>query len=62
MASKQKSVDSKMVRSNIPDSEIEAIARCLMPTIMEFFESEDGRAEFERWKLEKRYQSNDLPN
>lgn len=34
----------------IPEHEIEALARCLLPEIQKFFESEEGKREFEEWK------------
>ena len=34
----------------IPKHEIESLARCLLPEIHKFFESEEGKAEFENWK------------
>lgn len=38
-----------------PDHEIEALARCILPSIQKFFESEEGKREFEEWKkLKKR--------
>lgn len=37
-------------RSGIPDYEIEAIARRLMPDITDFFNSEEGQREFAEWK------------
>ena len=36
--------------TGIPEHEIEALARCLLPEIQKFFESEDGKREFEEWK------------
>ena len=39
--------------TNIPQHEIEAIARCLLPDILAFYESEEGQMEFARWKAEK---------
>lgn len=38
---------------NIPDHEIEALARCFLPDIIAYFESEEGRAEFAAWKAEQ---------
>ena len=35
---------------NIPKYQLEALARCLLPEIQKFFESEEGRREFEEWK------------
>ena len=39
--------------SDLPDHEIEAIARCIYPDILEFFESEEGQKEFAEWKARK---------
>ena len=36
-----------------PDSAIESLARCLLPAIQEYFESEQGKHEFEEWKRKK---------
>lgn len=38
------------LNSEIPDSVIETLARCLLPKIRDFFESPEGREEYERWK------------
>ena len=37
-------------KSNIPKEELETIARCFLPDIIAFFESEEGKREFEEWK------------
>ena len=37
-------------RTDIPQYQIEAIARCLMPDILAFYESEEGQREFVEWK------------
>ena len=39
--------------SELPDHEIEAIARCIYPDILELFESEEGQKEFAEWKARK---------
>jgi len=39
--------------TGIPKHEIEALARCLLPEIRKFFESEEGKQEFEEWKKKK---------
>ena len=36
--------------SNLPDYEIEKIARCILPDILALFESEEGQKEFAEWK------------
>lgn len=40
-------------RNRIPKHEIEAIARCLLPDVIAFFESAEGKKEFEDWKRER---------
>ncbi len=42
-----------ILKSHIPEDEIEALAKCFLPDILEFFESEEGRKEFEQWKREQ---------
>jgi hypothetical protein len=37
----------------IPDVEIEALARCFLPFIREFFDSEEGQREFAEWQKEQ---------
>ena len=39
--------------TNIPRHEIEALARCLLPEIQKFFESEEGKKEFDEWKQQQ---------
>ena len=39
--------------SDLPDHEIEAIARCIYPDILELFESEEGQKEFAERKARK---------
>ena len=36
--------------TDIPQHQIEAIARCIMPDILSFYESEEGQREFAEWK------------
>jgi len=36
--------------TNISQQQIEALARCLLPEIKKFFDSEEGEREFEKWK------------
>ena len=38
---------------DIPDEVIKEIARCLVPDIIAFFETEEAKREFEEWKLEQ---------
>ncbi len=35
----------------VSQSDIDMLARCLLPAIQKFFESEEGKKEFEEWKL-----------
>ena len=37
----------------VPKEELEAIADVLLPSIIKFFSTEEGRAEFEAWKQEQ---------
>jgi len=37
--------------TEIPAYEIETLARCLLPEIQKFFETEEGQQEFENWKM-----------
>ena len=39
--------------TNIPQYKIEAIARCIMPDILTFYESEEGQREFAEWKTQQ---------
>ena len=39
--------------TGIPQYKIEAIARCLMPDIQAFYESEEGQSEFAEWKAQQ---------
>jgi len=36
--------------TGIPRHEIESLARSLLPAMQAFFESEEGKREFEEWK------------
>ena len=44
---------SKDYGTGIPKHEIEALARCLLPEIQKFFESEEGQKEFEEWRVQQ---------
>ena len=39
--------------TNIPQYQIEAIARCIFPDILAFYESEEGQREFAAWKAQR---------
>lgn len=49
MARKKKPINT----TNYPDHVIEKVARCLLPDILTYFESEEGQKEFEEWKALK---------
>jgi len=38
--------------TNIPEHDIEKIARCLLPDILAFYNSEEGQREFKEWLKE----------
>ena len=44
------SVKKKDYGTGIPQHDIEMIARCLLPKIQEFYETEEGKREFAEWK------------
>ena len=37
----------------ISQADIESLARCLLPQIQKYFESEDGQREFAEWQAEQ---------
>ena len=39
--------------TTIPQHQIEAIARCILPDILAFYESEEGQQEFAKWKEQR---------
>jgi len=43
-------------KSDIPDHVIESLARCILPSVRAYFESEEGKREFAKWKRQKREQ------
>ena len=43
----------------IPQHEIDALARCLLPDLMAFYESEDEQREFEQWKKDLENKENE---
>ncbi|MFR1478312.1 MAG: hypothetical protein ACLSB9_22810 [Hydrogeniiclostridium mannosilyticum] len=40
--------------TTIPQHQIEAIARCILPDIFAFYESKNGQQEFVEWKTQKK--------
>ena len=43
----------------IPDDVIKRLAKALLPNILAFFESEEGKKEFEEWKQQKEQEKAD---
>lgn len=39
--------------TDMPQHQIEAIARCILPDILAFYESEEGQREFAEWKKQR---------
>jgi hypothetical protein len=37
----------------IPDHEIEALARCFLPAIREYYETDEGKKAFAKWECER---------
>ena len=46
-------------KTSIPEHEIEKIARCLLPDILAFYNSEEGQKEFEKWKRKRMILNNE---
>lgn len=44
--------------TNIPQYKVEAIARCIMPDILAFYECEEGQREFAEWKRQQEAEKN----
>ena len=42
--------------TNIPEFEVEVLACCLLQEIQKYFESEEGKREFLKWKSEQKEQ------
>jgi len=43
--------------SAIPDDALEALARCLYPAMIAFFESDEGKREFAEWQARESTES-----
>lgn len=43
-----------MATEKIPQSEIELIAKLVLPQIQKFFETEKGKKEFEEWQAKQK--------
>ena len=46
--------------SAIPQHQIEAIARCILPDILAFYESEEGQREFAEWKKQRELEKQEV--
>jgi len=42
---------------DIPDYQFEALARCLLPKIQKYYESEEGKKDLEEYRAEKAKQA-----
>ena len=42
-----------VLKSDFPKSELESLARCFLPDIQAFFETEEGKKEYDEWKAEQ---------
>lgn len=45
----------------IPKHELESLARCFLPSILSFFQSEEGKKEFEEWKNQQELKKRQKP-
>ena len=48
--------------TNIPQHQIEAIARCILPDILAFYECEEGQREFAEWKKQREAERQEAEN
>ena len=46
--------DSNRFFPSIPKRELEALARCVLPAIQEYYESEAGKREFAKWEAQQK--------
>jgi len=46
-------------KSELPEHEIEALAKCFLPDILDYFNSEEGGKEFEEWKKKQNNKDSD---
>ena len=54
-----KKVQKSSSGMDIPDYQFEALARCLLPKIQKYYESEDGKKDLADYRAEKAKQAND---
>ena len=48
----------KSNKSGYPDEAIKTLARCFYPSMVEFFNSEEGQREFAAWQAEQAHHAN----
>ena len=48
--------------TDIPQHQIEEIARCILPDILAFYESEEGQREFAEWKKRREAERQEAAN
>lgn len=58
MKGKQKPINN----SDIPQHIIESIARCILPDIISYYETEDGQLQFLKWKAMQEAEEMDKKN
>ena len=46
--------------TDMPQHQIEAIARCILPDILAFYESEEGQREFAEWKKQRKLEKQEV--
>ena len=46
--------------TGIPQHRIEAIARCILPDVLAFYESEEGQREFAEWKKQRELEKQEV--
>ncbi len=44
--------ETPIQNNDVPDFEVETMARCLYPALLAFYDSDEGKAAFEKWKRE----------
>lgn len=49
---------SEQPKSDIPKHVLKSIVATMLPDIIAFFETEEGRREFEEWKVEREREKN----
>lgn len=48
---------SKRASAKLPQHVLDELARCFLPDIIAFYESPEGRGEYEKWKLTQAQQT-----